>query len=130
MQTIYGTIIAVKLGKRVLLLKRVKDDIDGGLWEFPTETYENLDMTIHATAERGLREETGLEVKDIKYLGDLRRTDDDKLLIGYAYVANASNNGVRLSEEHSEYRWVKKSELANYELDENTLKFLELHKDF
>ncbi len=130
METIYGPIIAVKFGERLLLLKRANGDSNGGLWEFPTETFEDTDLTIHATAERGLKEETGLEARDMKYLGDARKKEGDKILIGYAYVAHSSSNGVKLSKEHDEYRWVKKCELANYELDKNTLAFLELYKDF
>ena len=130
MRIVYGTIVAVKRGEELLMLKRANGEIDAGLWEFPTGTFENHDLTIHATAERELKEETGLEAIDMRYLGDIKRKDGNSMYIGYAYVVTRFGGSIALSKEHEEYRWLKRCELANYEIDKNTLVFLQLYKDF
>lgn len=124
MKTIYGTIIAVKLGNRLLLLKRRE-----GVWEFPKGKFERYNHTIRTTAERELREETGLKINEMKYIGSIKRVDGEKVYIGQAYIAYSLSDRVKVSEEHKEYRWVKIDELESYKLEKNTLIFLEVFKD-
>jgi len=129
MKVVVGTIVAVKQDDRLLLLKRAMDDTEPGLWEFPKGTYENFDLTIHDTAKRELEEETGLKAADVRYLGDISRKEDDALYTGYAYLASKFHGEIRLSAEHEKYQWVKKPQLAEYKLSENTLAFLRLYGD-
>ena len=128
MEIVYGTIIAVKLQDSLLLLRRAKKETDAGMWEFPTGTFEKSDQTIYDTAVRELREETGLEAKRLHYLGDMQRRDGERLYYGYAYLAEEVAGKLKLSEEHDDYRWVSRDELADYMLDRNTELLLRLYE--
>ena len=129
MEVVIGSVIAVKSGGKLLLLRRAEDE-GKGLWEFPKGTFDAADITIHETARRELKEETGLEATDMRYMGDMERSDERRKCVGYAYVVYGFRGEIRLSEEHDDYRWVERGEIAGYKLDANTLLFLEMYKDF
>lgn len=86
-----------------------KWDLPGGNLNFGQETDPGL--------RREIREETGLEVTEIKptkvwsrYFGD---TKVYHLFIAYTCVADTDN--VRLSHEHTEYKWMTKEEFMRFE---------------
>jgi 8-oxo-dGTP pyrophosphatase MutT (NUDIX family) len=129
MEVVFGTVIAVKSDDDLLLLKRAEEK-GVGLWEFPKGTFESSDLTIHETARRELKEETGLEAIDMRYLGDIKRVDGGRMYVGYAYAIYSFRGEVKLSKEHDAYRWVKRRDIENYSLDTNTIMFLKMYKDF
>jgi 8-oxo-dGTP diphosphatase len=129
MEVVIGSVIAVKSGCKLLLLRRAEED-GKGLWEFPKGAFDTSDVTIHETARRELREETGLDATGMEYIGDIERSDGRRKCMGYAYVVYGFRGKVRLSEEHDDYRWVDRGDIGSYKLDVNTLAFLKLYKDF
>lgn len=99
-------------GEKILALRRwLGDKSRPGKWDLP-----GGNLLFGQVAEDGLRreikEETGLDVKDIKPIIVRSKFFEDTgvyhLYIGYSCIAVADN--VRLSEEHIEYRWVTKEE--------------------
>jgi 8-oxo-dGTP pyrophosphatase MutT (NUDIX family) len=94
---------------RYLLLQKAEDaNLENiGKWECVGGFIEKGETSI-MTIERELKEETGLELKCFKKLPTIRNCD--------VYLIDASSNTVRLSDEHSDYRWVKARDVQKMEL--------------
>ncbi len=93
---------------KILLLKR-----HNGLWEFPGGSVE-WGEDPQACAAREAREETGLEAGGLALLTVTSATYtkgyDDKHSVYIIYKGRTEGDSVRLSDEHSEYRWLKPDE--------------------
>ncbi len=85
-----------------------------GLWEFPGGSVDWGELPEKA-AVRETKEESGLDVSDIRFLtitsATYKKNDDDKHSVYIVYTANSSSDKVTVSHEHVEYRWLKPSEL-------------------
>lgn len=79
-------------------------DLPGGGVEIPEEHEAGL--------RREIKEETGLEVKDIKPLEvhSAYNTAEDYYVVVICYSCTALQGEVVLSEEHTEYKWVTREE--------------------
>ncbi|MBU0692826.1 NUDIX hydrolase [bacterium] len=67
-----------------------------------------------AGMRREVREETGLEVRliGVAHTWFGRITEQAEPLIAINYLAAAGSSDIRLSDEHSEYLWVTREEIA------------------
>lgn len=85
------------------------DEIGPGEWEFPGGTIE-IDETPEQTLYREVWEEIGLIVRSSKlaYISTAYIDEKYKLLV-INYQIDVSGK-IRLSEEHTQYRWVDDSE--------------------
>ena len=96
-----------------LLLKRSEGEIYGGLWQMVTGSIDGNETAIKA-AIREIKEETGLIPQKfwvVPNINSFYSPEQDEVLIipvFAALVANDSN--VIISNEHSEYQWVRKDE--------------------
>jgi len=100
----------VMKGKKFLILQRsTKETSKHGLWELPGGKVEEGE-TPRETAVVEVKEEAGL---DIKLKANLGPHHDDKMKKTYhAYVAvPKKGQRVKLSEEHSDYKWVTPEEV-------------------
>jgi 8-oxo-dGTP diphosphatase len=84
-------------------------DLPGGAVDYP-ETHEEA-------LRREIDEETGIEITAIKPLEVQTgyNKDEDFYIIFIGYTCTTSDSEIRLSHEHTDYRWVSKAELL--ELD-------------
>jgi 8-oxo-dGTP diphosphatase len=107
-----GAVIELRRTGRILVLKRADSrDWQAGEWEL---MYGRIDQ--FETPEQGLRrevmEETSIKSLEIVelltawhiYRGQKRKAEDE--LIGVTYRGRVKSEQVKLSREHSEYRWV------------------------
>lgn len=94
---------------RVLVLKR-----HDGLWEFPGGGIE-WGEDPKDCARREVKEETGLDVKDLEFLcitsAVYKKNDNDKHSIYIVYKGSVTSDRVILTREHAEFRWLLPSEL-------------------
>jgi len=84
---VLGCLAVVRRGSRILLAQR--SELPGvGRWGFPGGMQE-LGETVHACAERELREETGIAATPVRTLGVLdtiRRDEDGRVKVHFALV--------------------------------------------
>ena len=84
---ILGCLAVVRRGSRILLAQRsVPPGI--GRWGFPGGVQE-LGETVHACAERELKEETGIAavpVRTLSVLDTIRRDEDGRIKVHFALV--------------------------------------------
>lgn len=104
-------------GDRLLLLRRGfrSGKAKQGLWELPgggVEKGESPDFSLR----REVKEETGLELSDLKPALIWNRSREEGEIIGITYLVRAEGREVKLSEEHIEYAWVRVDELGKYTL--------------
>lgn len=105
----------------ILIVKRDKEIIYVDKWDIPGGKLDN-DETLIEAISREIMEEVGLKLEKIictlsssKFEGKL----GDKLIIyRNIYLCKASGE-IKLSPEHSEYKWVAPEDLKKYELPED-----------
>ncbi|MEI7667654.1 MAG: NUDIX hydrolase [Erysipelotrichaceae bacterium] len=96
---------------KVLILKRSELDDDGGTWEFTGGSIDHNESPIDAL-RREVYEETGISDLVIEHLLYAVKTNRDIIII--EYVCSSNTTKITLSEEHSDYAWVAKSDLNKY----------------
>jgi len=101
----------------LLILKRLKADVFSGMWDTPGGKLEDTDTLLEAIT-REVKEETDLNLKEVvlvlsssKFQGDM---NDRPLIFRNIYLGKAAGE-VKLSEEHSEYKWIKPADLVKYQ---------------
>lgn len=98
-------------GGRFLALKRQLHDSSPGLWDFPGGGVEFGELHTPAL-EREIWEESGLAIAASAVVEVMTKFDTAQGIysIFVAHQCVATSSDVRLSDEHSEYRWVTPTE--------------------
>jgi ADP-ribose pyrophosphatase YjhB (NUDIX family) len=140
-----ATVIIVKDNKFLILKISEKEKAYPGKWTVPggkleRDDYESKPFTkegdknwycvMEDLIKREVREETNLEVKDIKYLIDLTfiRPDDIPVLI-LSYYCNYASGEIKINEEAVDFKWVTLEEAKNFELIDGIYEELEMVDD-
>lgn len=110
---------------KFLILRRTKTapskpnnwDLPGGAIEIGEDAGEAI--------VREIKEETGLQVEDLKPFDVYSEYDeDDEFWVSIAYFAKTKSKKVKLSFEHDEFKWVTPEEFKNYSQSKRFLRFL------
>jgi 8-oxo-dGTP pyrophosphatase MutT (NUDIX family) len=106
----------VRKGDEVLVLKRsAVDEHKPSVWETVGGGMETQNSPQEAL-KREIREETGLEVEVGEPFNVFTFTKDSgEFKIGITFLCDYVSGEVKLSEEHSEYKWIKPEEFKNLE---------------
>lgn len=93
---------------KILLLRRQDHKIQGNTWGFVGGKLED-DETIYDAVKREAKEETGISLKDPKYLKKLffRYPDRDFICHIFHEVLDDVGDIVLRDEEHKDFKWVK-----------------------
>ena len=93
---------------KLLLIKRSDYTAKhAGEWDLPGGHIE-VDEPKEEALRREVKEETGLEISDVRPLRTVEKTT--------FYRAQSKGDDVILSDEHTEYRWVSEEEIKKLEI--------------
>lgn len=109
-------------GHKVLMLKRSKKGDNAGTWGLPGGKMEEGESEIDA-AKREAREECG-KVEGSRF-EDLK--SEDGMHKWTTFFFNAKEFNCKLSDEHTDYKWIEFDKLKEYDLHPKFAKTLERH---
>ncbi|HVT01592.1 MAG TPA: NUDIX hydrolase [Patescibacteria group bacterium] len=111
--------LIIRDGKFLLVKRAADDDFYPSTWEIPGGKLELGEKPLDG-AEREVEEETGLDINIISPIGvftyDNLRHDTQFIQVNYLCELVNENQEVRLSFEHSEYKWITFEELETFEI--------------
>ncbi len=118
----FSTGVIVMNEKKILLIKRTPDDFMGGIFEVPGGGIDEGE-TVDASLIRELKEETGLIVKKIIRFVDYFEYESSggERTRQFNVVVDVENvEKVTLSQEHTEFVWVKKEDINKFNITDGT----------
>ncbi len=134
------TAIIHKDGKFLILQRNFNKKTFPGKWTVPggkleTDDYINLPKTtsdhwyfaIDRALRREIKEETDLEVEELKYLCDMIFIHPDGFPgVILSFYCDYESGDVKLNEENINYAWVSYEEAKGYDLVEGLIKEIEM----
>lgn len=121
--------IIIKEGKFLITKRNLNKKAFPGKWTVPGGRLEVADYinekkdtgdhwynVLEKVLKREVKEETGLEIENIKYLTSITflRGEDPTLIV--SLYANYKCSEVKLNEESVDYKWVSLNEAKNFDL--------------
>jgi len=103
--------IILKKNKFLTVRRSPIDNIRPGYWDFPGGNLEFKEKTEKALA-REVKEETSLKIKNAKVIKveTFKMRKNKKFYIAIGFISKFPGGEIKLSHEHSEYKWVTKKE--------------------
>ncbi len=115
MKTEFASKAIITRNGKILVLRKSRDDpVSGNRWEFPGGRIE-LGETPEQCLLREVKEETGLEIeiiKPIKAWTFFPFTNNETQLVGVTFLCRHISGEVKLTEEHTEFKWLSPEEIA------------------
>ncbi|WP_027825686.1 8-oxo-dGTP diphosphatase [Lactobacillus psittaci] len=112
-------------GSKILVENRVKKDWPGVT--FPGGHVEHGESIVNSTV-REVKEETGLDIKDLKICGVKQFFDDDIRTIVFLFKTNHFAGKLQSSRE-GEVFWIERKDLENYQLADGFASMLEIFEN-
>ena len=122
-----GAMLFKKDKEKILLLKSQKWN---GRYIFPCGHVE-FGETLETALKREVREETGLEIKDIRFLKVLEfiksseYNDNSLHFVGLQYFCRESEGDLKINREAESYVWTSVSEALKLDLESGTRETIE-----
>jgi 8-oxo-dGTP diphosphatase len=102
-----------RTGKVLMQWRSEKKDFSGGIWEYTTGRLNQFEDPEEGL-RRELMEESGIEVEIVKPISIYHIFRGEKTaeneLVGIIYWVKTDAEEIRLSEEHTKYKWVTPEE--------------------
>jgi len=117
MNTIYPAMKAIilKNGKVLIMKRSMKEDHAQVLWDIPGGKIDFGEDPIDCL-NREVMEESGIKIEIIKLLRVWSFLKDSKTqIIGITMLCKYKSGEVKISEEHTEFKWIKPEEIDNYD---------------
>lgn len=118
----------IKKGNKFLILKRSANDVNrANCWDFPGGNLEFGEDALKSL-KREIKEEASINVKNIRLLHVITEIDKKKNLfwVKIGYVAEYASGKVKISDEHSEYRWVTTKEFLKLKSADYLMEFAKM----
>lgn len=117
-----SSVVGIVVGDEILILKRQYRENKSNGWCLPGGKLEPGETPLDG-AIRETFEETGIKIPEPTYVGEVI-SGNKEFMVNVYHVEMDTKESVTLStREHSEYAWVKLSELNKYDLAGNTSLF-------
>jgi mutator protein MutT len=114
MKTYAVAVGVVKFREKILILKRKKSKkFFPSLWEFPGGFIKEKEL-VEETVLREVREETGLKGKITKSGKVFETKGNKRRWVVFPFLISVRSNKVKISREHSEYKWIKPKEIDKF----------------
>ena len=103
-----------------------------GLWSIPGGAVELGERLVDAL-KREVKEETGLDIEPLEILDVMeiiKRDDEDRVVFHYVtvdYIAKVIGGVLNASSDVVDAKWIKWSEIGNYETTNTFKKLIEKH---
>lgn len=98
---------------KFLLLKRSPDQVYPGIWQMVTGKIKKKENAFE-TAIRELKEETGLEIQElysVPVVNSVYLVETDEICLIPVFACKVSDKSiVKISEEHSQFKWMTVSQ--------------------
>lgn len=129
-------------GEKYLITKRSMDEKNyPGYWTVPGGTIDPEDHTtpnedglmydvIEHALKREIKEETGLEYENLRYVVSIVYKRHDGYAMCLSYAVDYVSGEVILDDEATDYAWVRYDELDNYELIKGIKEEIEIVEKF
>lgn len=102
-------------GKYLTIRRSASSGHFAGVWDFPGGKIDAGEVA-EQTVFREAREETGLTVSGIEFIGTTQVVLPDRIISYKMYRGKAGSGNVRLSSEHDAYKWATKKELLEFNM--------------
>jgi 8-oxo-dGTP diphosphatase len=113
MVSVGAMIECVPTGKILLLKRTPRADYSPGIWEDITGRMKQFEVPEEAL-KREVKEEAGLEIEIVRPLRVFHLFRGEKSaeteLVGIIFLCRSQSDRVRISGEHTEYKWTTPSE--------------------
>ena len=101
----------IRDGEKFLIVKRCLETLTyPDCWDFPGGKLEHGEDPLKGL-EREVKEETSLEVKPVRPVFTFHETLNSEEHVFIVYLCNWKRGEVKLSHEHTEYKWAEKEEI-------------------
>jgi 8-oxo-dGTP diphosphatase len=114
---IFGQKAFIYKDGKVLIIKRKNVEIFSGIWDVPGGKVKSNDNNLLKSLSREIREEVGLKLTKIIFILSTSKfegsSEDHPIIFRNIYLCLAKGN-IKLSNEHSEFLWVKPEDLKEY----------------
>jgi len=113
-----GTVLALRRTKTAPT-RPLQWDLPGGILDYGEDTMAGI--------IREIKEEAGLDIKDVKILDVISAFDDkDEFWVTIGYSAHTTSDTVLLSYEHDRFQWVSPTEFGKLRASPRNKKFVKL----
>lgn len=122
----------IENGIEFLLLKRSDGQPYPGLWQMVSGKIKQ-DEKAYQTALREIKEETGLVPKQLwvaPTVNSFYEPKNEFICLLPVFVARVDSSEVKLSDEHTDYKWVNKSETQKLLAWEGQRKAVQIIEDY
>ena len=114
----------VRKNNRILITRRKKEGLLGGLWEFPGGKIKPKEMSAVAL-KREIKEETSINVKNLTFLTRVKHAYTHFKIEADVFLCDHRKGTVRLKGP-IDYRWIEPFEIKNYPFPKANHKFIPL----
>ena len=119
-------------GIEFLLLKRAENQVYPGLWQMVTGKIKESEKA-YQTAIREIKEETGLTPLQLwvaPTVNSFYEPKDEYICLLPVFAARVEADKIQLSDEHTEYKWVNKTEAQKLLAWEGQRKAVQIIEDY
>ena len=98
----------------ILITKRDKEKVNGGMWEATCGGSAILGETPYECASREFYEETGIREFNFIKIEEIFSEDEHYIFVGFLCVTDCDKNSITLQKgETCDYRWISRNELIS-----------------